>query len=46
MCETGNKSLKPLALTFFTSGIWDTVAAASSLNLSGLNGIVKIAVNY
>jgi len=35
-----NKSLKPLALTFFASGIWDTVAASLYFFVIGSGRII------
>ena len=35
-----NKSLKPLALTFFVSGIWDTVAATLYFFVIGTGRII------
>jgi hypothetical protein len=35
-----NKSLKPLAITFFVSGIWDTVAAILYLFVIGTGRII------
>jgi hypothetical protein len=37
-----NKSLKPLALTFFASGIWDTVAAIMYFFVIGTGRIIDI----
>ena len=31
-----NKSLKPLAITFFASGVWDTIAAIQYLFIIGI----------
>jgi hypothetical protein len=31
-----NKSLKPLAITFFASGVWDTIAAIQYLFVIGI----------
>jgi hypothetical protein len=40
MCETGNKSLKLLAITFFASGVWDSVAAILYFFLIGSGRLI------